>query len=135
MLGHPNVSPDWKGTNWYRFGPPAGTKAPDRPPTTSYGGCNTSLQGWIQGIDSLSMNFVLPKICNSLLHLLTISGQPPMEMGETVRATSCFGRDNNDDDGKFKCRYGKEVLIRNCGDFLIYYLPEVNNCDLRYCSI
>ena len=62
MLGHPNVSLDWKGSNWYRFGPPAGTKAPDRPPATSYGGCNTSLQGWIQGIDLLSMNFVLPKI-------------------------------------------------------------------------
>ena len=51
MLGHPDVSPDWKGTNWYRFVPPAGTKAPDRSPTTSYGGCDTALQGWIQGID------------------------------------------------------------------------------------
>ena len=65
-MGHPDVSPDWKGTNWYRFVPPAGTKAPDRPPTTSWGGCDTSLQGWIQGIDLLLINFVLPKICNSV---------------------------------------------------------------------
>ena len=51
--GHPNVSPDWKGSNWYRFVSPAGTKAPDKPPKTSSGTCNTGTQGWIQGSDEL----------------------------------------------------------------------------------
>ena len=62
-MGHPDASPDWKGTNWYRFVPPAGTKLPDRPPATSMGGCDTTYQGWIQGINAIhnSSNFVLPK--------------------------------------------------------------------------
>ena len=82
-----------------------------------------------------SSNFVLPKNFKSLVYLSTISGQHPMGMGETVRATACFGRQKNDNWMKFHCRYGKEVLIRNCGDFFIYYLPEVHNCYLRYCSV
>ena len=66
-------------------------------------------------------------------NLSLILAKPPMEKGETVRATACFGVDNSDE--KHKCRYGREVLIRNCGGFFIYYLPEVSGCYMRYCTI
>ena len=65
-----------------------------------------------------------------------VAGQHPMVKGETVRATACFGRDTfTIDTHKFKCQFSQEVLIRNCGDFFIYYLPEVETCHLRYCSV
>ena len=48
--GHPEASPDWKGTNWYRFVSPAGTKVAERPPK-SYGACNTGAPGWITGMN------------------------------------------------------------------------------------
>ena len=60
-MGNPDASPDWKGTNWYRFVPPAGTKLPDRPPATSMGGCDTTYQGWIQGINPQFIKFCSSK--------------------------------------------------------------------------
>ena len=56
--GHPEASPDWKGTNWYRFVSPAGIKVVDRPPKSAYGTCNTSVPGWIQGSDVLTIQKV-----------------------------------------------------------------------------
>ena len=98
------TSKDWKGSNWYRFASPAGTRILDRAPTTGYGTCGTYYGGWIEG-------------------------KHPTEKGQTVRATACFTSSKS-----YKCQYGREVLIRNCGTFFIYYLTETPSCYRRYCS-
>ena len=100
-----STSKDWKGSNWYRFASPAGTRMPDKAPTRGYGTCGTYYAGWVQG-------------------------KHPIEKGQTVRATACFTHHSS-----YKCQYGREVLIRNCGTFFIYYLTETPNCNYRYCSI
>ena len=45
--GSRSTSPDWKGKNWYRFQPPAGTGMPET--VVPDHRCATSLTGWIKG--------------------------------------------------------------------------------------
>ena len=53
-----------------------------------------------------------------------------------MRATACFGRHTFAiDTYKSQCQFSKKVLIGNCDDFFIYYLPEVDTSSLRYCSV
>ena len=45
--GSRSTSPDWKGKNWYRFQPPAGTGMPETVVPDHQ--CGTSLTSWIKG--------------------------------------------------------------------------------------
>ena len=45
-------SPSWKGSKWYRFMAPAGTRIPEKPPSFSNrldGPCGTQFPGWVNG--------------------------------------------------------------------------------------
>ena len=42
-----DVSPGWRGTAWYRFTMPAGTRIPESSP--GYSHCCTSASGWLSG--------------------------------------------------------------------------------------
>ena len=39
---------DWKGPGWYRMMDPAGSKIPEKPPSTFH--CGTSTPGWMNGV-------------------------------------------------------------------------------------
>jgi len=97
-----NPSPDWKGSNWYRFTSDAGVMMPELPPGRRR--CGTGLPGWLQGIH--------PKVINQ-----------PKE------AKVCFQSGTGDE-----CAYSQNIEVTNCGDFYVYYLPEVPFCYTRYCG-
>ena len=42
-----HLSPDWKGTGWYRVQEPAGSRIPDTPTEENH--CGSHISGWIQG--------------------------------------------------------------------------------------
>ena len=46
-IGRYRTSQDWKGENWYRILPPAGTKIPET--VTRINHCGTDSSGWING--------------------------------------------------------------------------------------
>ena len=46
-VSSPACSPDWKGANWYRIMPPAGTQMPEAP--TKAFRCGSKSTGWILG--------------------------------------------------------------------------------------
>ena len=58
-----HVSPDWKGTSWYRIDGLAGTKIPEDIVDAFH--CNTDATGWLNGTH-------------------------PTTVGETVNRTICF---------------------------------------------
>ena len=57
-----------------------------------------------------------------------LNGAHPTILDETVNRTVCFNYSEN------TCPYENEIKIRNCGDYFLYYLPEVPGCYARYCS-
>ena len=58
-----------------------------------------------------------------------INGTHPTVLDEIVDRTVCFSRYYGD------CfRRPKEIQIRNCGEYYLYYLQETSMCDHRYCS-
>ena len=42
------ISPDWKGSGWYRLTGAAGSKIPEKAP--GYGHCGTHAVGWMRGV-------------------------------------------------------------------------------------
>ena len=62
------TSPDWKGTSWYRFDSPGGTKIPEH--SLEYLHCNTYAPGWLNGTH-------------------------PTNLGETVERKVCFNYPNH----------------------------------------
>ena len=63
-----STSPDWKGTSWYRFDSPGGTKIPEH--SLEYIHCNTYAPGWLNGTH-------------------------PTNLGETVERKVCFNYPNH----------------------------------------
>lgn len=48
---------------------------------------------------------------------------------ETKIAKACFAPPNMDN-----CRYSETIKVRNCGDFLLYYLTDARQmCNSGYC--
>ena len=57
-----------------------------------------------------------------------INGTHPTVLDEIVDRTVCFSSSYED------CHRPKEIQIRNCGEYYLYYLQETSMCDHRYCS-
>ena len=104
---------DWKGKNWYRFIPPAGTNMPNKAVGVHH--CGTKNPGWIHGYF-------------------------PTKLGETVEVRVCFagyywahnmyyGPKNQK-----PCYYHTNAKIRHCGKYFIYELPDTPGC-MRYCAV
>ena len=68
-LSRSDVSPDWKGTGWYRFTGPSGTRMPTKTPGDRH--CGTAATGWLKG-------------------------NHPSTPGTTVDAKVCFVRVNDE---------------------------------------
>jgi len=67
--------------------------------------CGTSLSGWLQGTHPTDIN--VPK-----------------------QAKVCFHYWRTGDE----CYESQNILVNNCGDYYVYYLPEISWCELRYCG-
>ena len=69
--------------------------------------------------------------CNSFM-TGWLNGTHPAMLDETVTRTVCFNWLGN------TCYHETEIQIRNCGDYLLYYLPNTPICydgvTIRYCS-
>ena len=100
------LSPQWRGSSWYRFLPPAGTKLSQTPP--GRGHCATYSTGWT----------------NSSL---------PVRAGDIADITLCFDLSKNNG-VEYDCENMSMGKVSNCGDYFVYYLPNVPNCVSRYCA-
>ena len=72
---------------------------------------------------------VEPRHCNTFA-TGWLNGTHPSIPHEVVSRTICFHSlypENN-------CGFKTDVQIRNCGEYFLYYLSEVPDCMLRYCS-
>ena len=99
----------WKGSRWYRFQAPAGTRLLEKPPkfsSTSEGTCGTHYTGWV-------------------------NGHHPTNPGDLVVRKICFKTS-----GSQNCGYKgqRTVKIRHCGSYFVYYLTDTPSCYLRYCA-
>ena len=98
------ISAEWRGSAWYRFTMPAGTRIPESSPAINPGyHCGTVVPGWL-------------------------SGKHPTSTAESVDVKYCFDYDGD------SCKWSTEGKITNCGGFFVYYLEDTPACDLRYCA-
>ena len=58
-----------------------------------------------------------------------LNGTHPLIAGDLVTRTVCFARYRK------TCSQKIEIQVRNCGDFFVYYLPNVKKCTMRYCGM
>ena len=52
----------------------------------------------------------------------------PQQEGDIIEANVCFHLDGN------TCAWKKSVIVKNCGSYYVYHLPDVPNCSLTYCA-
>ena len=52
----------------------------------------------------------------------------PTNINVPKQAKVCFHYKSNE------CRWSQNILVTNCGDFYVYYLPDTPACNLRYCG-
>ncbi|XP_065066550.1 uncharacterized protein LOC135692386 [Rhopilema esculentum] len=93
---------------WYRFRGDAGHSMLDYCPNT-FGNayrCGSFYQGWIS------------------------SGSRPTTTQGVVQRTVCFSRY-----GTCSCAHTKDIYIKNCGNFFVYWLSGVHVCNSRYCGL
>ena len=100
----PEVSPDWQGPGWYRFGPTS--RSSKIPEDDVYGNhCNAAAAGWLNGTH-------------------------PTVLGETVQREVCFHAGSH---GGI-CTWSTQIQILNCEEYFLYELVDVPYCSSRYCS-
>ena len=98
-------------------------------------GCNYTASDW-QGPGwyriSPSIGTKIPtcptkeKHCGTYGSGWIIGGSTP-GLGQTINAKACFvGYGNN-------CNWSSNVQVRNCREFLMYYLPDTPFCTAGYC--
>ena len=100
------LASDWQGPNWYRISPSIGTKIPTSP--TKQRHCGTGASGWIDGPST------------------------PSSIGQIIDSKVCFSIIKNDGKGD-QCFESVAIKIRNCGSYLLYYLPNTLGCWRGYC--
>ena len=95
---------------WYRFKGDAGNRMLDYCPLSvsgsRYNRCGTGMQGWIT------------------------SGSMPSQYEGEVSRMVCFS-----DSSSCRCQYQKQIKVRNCGTFYVYWLDGVSACNQRYCGV
>jgi len=100
-------SDDWYGTGWYRFTGSAGNR--------------------------LATSIVEGQHCGAYYggHLVGGSASEPTIAGSVVNATACFWKASIS-----ACERTFDIQIRHCPGFLLYYLPEIENCHnmMAYCG-
>ena len=52
---------------------------------------------------------------------------PTVEDGKVIRIV-CFS------DRYARCKYSKQIFVKNCGSYFIYNLRWTSSCNLRYCG-
>ena len=57
------------------------------------------------------------------------SASEPAIAGSVVNATVCFYQSSSN-----PCGWPSEIKTRHCPGFLLYYLPQVSYCQLKYCG-
>ena len=104
---YPYPSIDWQGSGWYKallYGP---TSEPSKiTEDIVYGNhCNAQAAGWLNGTH-------------------------PTLIGQTVQREVCFSYGNDPND---ICALSTDIYIRNCGEYFLYNLVNVEACSSRYC--
>ena len=102
--GHSRVTPDWKGSGWYRITGQAGTKIVDDP--VDYYHCGTRATGWLSG------------------------GHPSPGEGVVTRKV-CFVYSLPNDDCNWEADV--DVLNCN-NAYYVYNLVDTIHCSLGYCT-
>ena len=111
-------SPDWQGKGWYRVMGNAGTRIPEDPFTSvqsgAHGYCGTGCPGYLP------------------------SGSHPKMPGElVVNVKVCYNCDGNIcnySHGHFLVPERRDIRIRHCGEYFVYYLTRPFSHPLRYCT-
>ena len=109
-----NTYSDWSSNRcdnnlngWYRFMADAGNRMANSCPA-QYGRsryfCGAYWQGWLYN-------------------------SHPYEYEGEVYRTVCFSRSYS-----CSCEYQRSIKVRNCGNYYVYKLEGVPNCDQRYCG-
>ena len=110
----------WKGPGWYRFMEPAGTKMIEYEHVTGMGQCSTSDPTYLVGDH------------NSI------------QMGETVDREVCmfnskeFNSNGNECYVPYSAYYPYHTInikIKKCQEFYVYKLPNIPQCNGRYCGV
>ena len=104
----------WYQTHWYRiYTRKADWKGPN----------------WYQ-IDpnigtKISTSLTKPRHCETIASgWIQVPSTP--DFGQTVESKVCFNVGNG-------CKYSRQIKIRNCGQYVLYYLPEAPECPFGYC--
>ena len=102
---YPYPSPDWQGPRWYKALLYGPTSEPSKiPEDIVYGNhCNALAAGWLNGTH-------------------------PTVIGQTVQREVCFSYGPND-----ILFLSTDIYIRNCGEYFLYHLVDVEACSSRYC--
>ena len=58
-----------------------------------------------------------------------LNGHHPNTTGEIVNRTVCFSAGNGN-----TCQMESQIEIKHCDSYYLYYLGEVPDCNIRYCS-
>ena len=95
---------DWRGTGWYRFKHPAGTRLAQSAPGQDH--CGAYRAGW----------------SNSAL---------PDRNGESADIKICFDMDYGSAND---CAVSNQGKVTNCGTYFVYYLENTPTCTARYCG-
>lgn len=68
--------------------------------------------------------------CSTLAPMWIVKGTHPDTEGEEVQAVACAKIDS----GIKRCMYPRHVLIKNCGNYYVYYLQPTPNRCMAYCA-
>ena len=114
---------NWKGAGWYRFMEPAGTRMIEYPEVKGMGDCSTQDPTYIvsSDYDSIQMGEVVDReACMFNSKVFNQQGNP------------CFVPSHFTDSGFDKI----PIKIKRCqGDYFVYELPNIAECNGRYCAI
>ena len=103
-VGSSHTSIDWKGPGWYRV--------------TDETHGSTRLASNSEVTIAGKCGAIAPGYLKSTVN---------PEVGETKDATVCFWARGD------KCWRSSYIKVTNCGDFLVYDLPDTQYCNYRYC--
>ena len=117
--GEINPNPGaWKGPGWYRFMEPAGTKMIEYETVKGMGDCSTQDPTYIvdADYDSIQMGEVVDRTaCMFNSKQFNQQGNPcfvPTSVGDTIN-----------------------IKIKKCQDYFVFELPNIEQCNGRYCAI
>ena len=63
-----------------------------------------------------------------------LNGHHPSEADGEVDREVCFQYTDENKEARKTCHWKTQISVFNCGEFMVYKLPNTPECTLRYCG-